>query len=278
VTAPPLVVFTDLDGTLLDEETYAFDAAREALLALGERRIPVVLCSSKTRAEMRPLARLLGVDAPLIVENGGAVVAGTPPPDARWRREGDDWLLELGTPRAALLRALAEIAREAGAEVRSFAQLSVHEVSRLTGLTAAAADLARQREYDEPFLVAREQVARVASAAQRRGLRVTRGGRFHHLTGPVDKGRAVKEVRALYAADPPPATLGLGDSANDLSFLSAVDRAVVVPRPGGRIDPDLAASLPGAERAPAPGPAGWNAAVLAVLRGARLPILGGAAT
>jgi mannosyl-3-phosphoglycerate phosphatase len=269
-----LLVFTDLDGTLLDEDTYDWSAAREALAALADRRVPVVLCSSKTRAEMRPLARILGIDAPLIVENGGAVVSRTMPPDARWRLDDDEWLLELGTPRPALLRALAEIAEETGAQVKGFARFSTEEVSRLTGLSAAAAALASQRQYDEPFLVEKDEIARVAAAAQRRGLRVTRGGRFHHLTGPVDKGRAVKEARALYAADSPPATLGLGDSANDLPFLAAVDRPLVIPRPGGRIDPDLAASLPAAERAPAPGPAGWNAAVLAVLRGERLPTLG----
>jgi hypothetical protein len=33
----------------------------------------------------------------------------------------------------------------------------------------------------------------------------------------------------------------------------------------------MAAVLPDAEVAPAPGPAGWNAAVLAVLGGGRLP-------
>ena len=47
-----LVIFTDLDGTLLDGNTYAFDAATEALDAARSHQIPVVLVSSKTRAEM----------------------------------------------------------------------------------------------------------------------------------------------------------------------------------------------------------------------------------
>ena len=69
------LVATDLDGTLLDRETYDFAPARPALDALREARVPLVLCSSKTRAEMEPLAVAIGAPGPLVVENGGAVVA-----------------------------------------------------------------------------------------------------------------------------------------------------------------------------------------------------------
>jgi HAD superfamily hydrolase (TIGR01484 family) len=66
------VVFSDLDGTLLDHETYSFDAARPGLDALKSRGIPLILASSKTRAEMQDLAPQLGA-AGLIFENGGGL-------------------------------------------------------------------------------------------------------------------------------------------------------------------------------------------------------------
>jgi HAD superfamily hydrolase (TIGR01484 family) len=69
-----LLVFSDLDGCLLDERTYRWDAARPALEALGSRGVPLLLCSSKTRAEMEALAGGLGLAWPFIVENGGALV------------------------------------------------------------------------------------------------------------------------------------------------------------------------------------------------------------
>jgi hypothetical protein len=47
-----------------------------------------------------------------------------------------------------------------------------------------------------------------------------------------------------------------------------------VPREAG-VDPLVARLLPDAERAPAPGPAGWAEAVLAVLDGRTLPTVGG---
>jgi mannosyl-3-phosphoglycerate phosphatase len=47
-----LLIFTDLDGTLLEQATYSFEAALPALQALRERNIPLIICTSKTRAEI----------------------------------------------------------------------------------------------------------------------------------------------------------------------------------------------------------------------------------
>ena len=100
----------------------------------------------------------------------------------------------------------------------------------------------------------------------RRGLRLHRGGRFFHLTGASDKGRALRVLLGLLAAEGRLYhTVGLGDAPNDLAFLEAVDEAILVPRPDGRVHEGLANALPRARHAPAPGPAGWNAAVLDLL-------------
>jgi mannosyl-3-phosphoglycerate phosphatase len=276
------LVVTDLDGTLLDEETYDFAPAQPGLDALKAKRIGLVLCSSKTRTEMEALAGTLGLqrplEAPLIVENGGAVVlrAGLlpwMPPEGR--RDGDHAVFPLGTPRAVLLDALPEVAREAGVRVRSFAGMTVDEVAALTGLEPEAARRARQREWDEPFVVDGDNDpghnARLEEAARKRGLRVTRGGRFHHLTGPADKGEALRTLLRLLPLDPHGRVVGLGDAANDLPMLEVVDRPILMPGKDGEIDSVLTAALPAAERAPGPGPAGWAAAVVAVLAGESLP-------
>jgi ribonucleotide monophosphatase NagD (HAD superfamily) len=48
---PSPLVFTDLDGTLLDHDTYDWTPARDALDRLTRAGIPVVFTSSKTAAE-----------------------------------------------------------------------------------------------------------------------------------------------------------------------------------------------------------------------------------
>jgi mannosyl-3-phosphoglycerate phosphatase len=254
------VVVTDLDGCLLDPKTYRWEAARPALDELKRRGIPLVLCSSKTRAEMEPLHADLGLDAPFVFENGGGIVIPAGAPWARVaRRDGGPLLVRLGVPLRDLARTLLEIAKEAGARVRAFSRLTPREVKDLTGLPESEVERARQREHDEPFLLDAGDERAVREAAERRGLRVTHGGRFHHLTGTHDKGRAVRQVLTLLA---PAASIGLGDAETDLGLLGAVDRPILVPRPDGGIDPALDAAFPAAERAPIAGPAGWNKAVL----------------
>jgi len=258
------VVFTDLDGTLLDHSSYSFEAARPALEALLARRIPVVICSSKTRAEVEDVRTRLDNNDPFIVENGGAalVPAGYfpfPIPDGR--ESGLHVAIEFGVPYARLRQALVRIRADLGAELRGFGDMTADEVARLCNFSRREGELARRREYDEPVVVESAAAARgLTAAAARLGLRTIRGARFLHLTGNNDKGRAVRALRALYERDRGPVrTVGIGDSPNDLPLLEAVDAAVLVQKPDGAYDPEI--KLPGLVRAPGPGPAGWSAAV-----------------
>jgi mannosyl-3-phosphoglycerate phosphatase len=271
------LVATDLDGSLLDRDTYGFAPARPVLDAMRRAGVPLVLCSSKTRAEMEPLAAAMGATGPLVVENGGAIVARAGAPGAGRDRVA---FLVLGTTRERLLEELPAVARQAGVRVRPFAAMSAADVAALTGLPCDQAALAMRREYDEPFVVEApagrhpEVDARLDRAARERGLRVTHGGRVHHLTGLTDKGEALRAILRGRPGGVRGDVVALGDAANDLPLLLAATRPIVMPRPDGTLDASLAAGLPGAERAPAPGPLGWAAAVLTVLSGGSLPRVG----
>ncbi len=262
------LIFTDLDGTLIDHHSYSAEAARPALEAARAQGVPVVPCSSKTLAEMRALAeRLELAPAPLIVENGGAIWfpdAWPAVPRTAAALETGGRLLVLGTTADALAPRLDVVAAAAGVDARGFSRMTDAEVAERTGLAPDVASMARQRQFSEPFvcLGGDGDLAVLDAAARVEGLRVTRGGRFFHLTGDTDKGAAVRAVRDTCA--PVTATLALGDAPNDLSMLQAVDQPAIVPQPTG-LHPDLVAALPTAVHAPAPGPAGWNAVVLAWL-------------
>jgi mannosyl-3-phosphoglycerate phosphatase len=265
----PLLVATDLDGCLLDPVRYTWAPAAPALRALAARGGRLVLASSKTRAEMEPLARQLPLLPSLIVENGGALLAAraqVPAAADDACEDGPWWRLARPADRAFLVTALAEIAAEAGARVRGFAAMDAAEVALRSGLAPEAAALALRREYDEPFVLEAGDAGRLEEAARRKGLRLLRGGRFHHLTGAADKGTALLRLLELMAAaGERPRTMGLGDAPNDLPLLRVVDRPVLVPGPDGQVAADLRAAFPTARRAPRPGPEGWNRAVLDAL-------------
>ncbi|MGE0643155.1 MAG: HAD-IIB family hydrolase [Nitrospira sp.] len=270
-----VVVFTDLDGTLLDGSTYSFEAARTALDELRTRSIPMIIVSSKTQAEIEPLRARLCNEDPFIVENGGAVIIPSAyfPFTLTAATAHDQYArVELGTSYSVLRRALKEIELELGVELRGYGDMSLDEVVMRTGLSRPEAERAMQRHYDEPFVVEDERypLETLTQAIETRGLRWTKGDRFHHLMGIQDKGQAVHYLidcyrrRAGHTGDRL-FTVGIGNSLNDLPMLNAVEQPVLVQQTSGSYEPDI--SLPGLVHAPGPGPIGWNRAVLSLLAG-----------
>ncbi len=263
------VIYSDLDGCLLDRESYKFEVARPTLEQLKRQGIPVVLCSSKTKAEVELHRELLGLPDPFIVENGGAILIPKgyfPVPQAFFRRAGVYGMIELGVPYTRLTQALREIRRVTGFDLHGFAELRPEKVALLTGLDLQAARRAKLRRYDEPFVadLNRQQIKRLTFEIRSRGLTLTRGGRFYHLTGRNTKGLAVVLLTLLYRSNSPDLiTVGLGDGANDLSMLERVDIPVVIPRKRFLVDTALMGRP--WRVAPAPGPEGWAAAIQAAI-------------
>jgi mannosyl-3-phosphoglycerate phosphatase len=268
----PLLIFTDLDGTLLDHDTYRWDKAKPALDLCRELEVPVILVSSKTRAEMHALHLELGLASPFVSENGGGVFfpvdsALDPPSEALLVDAFRKW--SLGSPYPEIVSALRDIRDELHWTIRGFSDMTVDEISELTGLDSEKAHLAAMREYDEPFLVTdREEVdrERLGEAAAKRGLQVTEGGRFYHLHGACDKGRAVDKLTRWYKKYcGPMTTIALGDSPNDFTMLKRVDHPVLVK--SSRAYPNLFKAIPSLKTTEETGPAGWDAAVSALLGG-----------
>jgi mannosyl-3-phosphoglycerate phosphatase len=270
---PKAVIFTDLDGTLLEHDTYSFDQALPALKLIKKQGIPLVLCSSKTRSEIERWRERLDNRHPYIAENGGGIFVPTgcfstaeleiASPGTTWV---DGWhVIVLGTPYAELRRALEEIRGE-GFEVEGFGDMEIDKVVALTGLPLEEAELARKRDFDEPFTF-RGDKARfemLLASIERRGLRCTRGGRLNHLMGNNDKGKAVDVLKALYRERfGDPATIALGDGLNDLPMLERVDCPVLVRNHRGQHDPSIVVS--NLIKTEGIGPKGWNEAVLKLI-------------
>ena len=267
-----MVVFTDLDGTLLDHETYSYRPALEALELLERQRIPLVLCSSKTRAEIELIQIELRLRHPFISENGGAVFIpkGYFPFALEGARNIEGYeVLESGMVYGKLVETLHGISTKLGIRVVGFSDMSVEELTRDCKLSPTEARLAKMREYDEPFRILSPGPAtrsRLLDALHEAGLRCTRGGRYHHVTGVTDKGRAIRTLRALYAqAWGDVRTIGLGDSPNDLPLLRGVDVPIVVRNPAAGTAAALVRKVPTARVSNAPGPRGWNEMVLGVV-------------
>jgi len=266
------IIFTDLDESLLDRENYSCEPARIALNEIRRRDIPLVLVTSKTAAETLWFQRRLDIDCPFAVEGGAGIyiphnyfakLGGTVVP-----QEAHD-LLPLAASRKHVLRGLGHLKEFTANSIRGFDDMSTDEIARDTGLTLELAGLAKQREFDEPFKFVRREAefaAHLSRIAREVGLRVTKGGRYYHLHGETDKGLAVHVLKSHFKAKLGPIrTIGLGDSEMDMPMLAETDVPILIPRPGGMIDPVLHTSIPQGKLAHRPGPEGWNLAILDVL-------------
>lgn len=255
------IIFTDLDGTLLDRRTYSY---RDAALALGlieSRKIPLIFCSSKTRSEQEEIREQLDLHYPFIVEDGGAILIekGYFPFEYEYDRvDGKYNIIELGLPYEEIRKRLGRVVDETGLELKGYGDLSVQEIVNITGLDKDSARRARKREYEETIFtpVNDEDLTILKRSLEKVELSISAGGRFYGLHGKNNKGQAVSILKNLYGQTMDNLlTVGIGDSQNDISMLSTVDLPVIVQKP------DLSwedISVPRLQKATGVGPYGWN--------------------
>jgi mannosyl-3-phosphoglycerate phosphatase len=262
------VIFTDLDGTLLDHHTYSYDAVRPALDRLRKGAIPLIMVSSKTRLEIEVLRTEIDNKDPFIPENGGAIFIpddyDLAVPENAIEMAGYRVIL-LGLQTSRIAEAFDELASKL--PMRALSRMKTTEVAELTGLSPAQAEAAKNREFGEAFIIDNPEIEEsvLEREVQALGLRLTKGGRFWHLLGENDKGRAVSILSDLFRKRYPGIrTIGFGDAPNDAPMLAVVDQSFLVARPDGS---HQSLSLPNLTMVPLPGPAGVNHAILSLLSG-----------
>ncbi len=219
-SAPP-IIFTDLDGTLLDHNDYSFVAAEAALHAIAERNIPLIINSSKTAAEIISLQKKLNITQPFIAENGAAVY--TPASD---QKRFD--CQAFARPRQDILDILNSLRKEYGCQFTGFADANVTQISDMTGLSLGQSLLALDRHFSEPLLW-QDNADRLETFLQQlkqHQLIAQQGGRFLTVSSEANKAEAMAWLCQQY--DQAHTIIALGDSLNDEAMLNAADIAVVI--------------------------------------------------
>lgn len=248
------LVFTALDGSLLDPRTFSNEAAKASLQRLAAAGVPVIPVTTRTFAEARPLAEHLGLEGPIVIEAGGGIA----------RRVGTSWRIEAcgGEPKT-LRAAVPHIERQARARLRLYSTMRPDEAAIASGLTGVELRRSMQRHFAEPFLLEAGTLDDVVQAAAALGLRVRTGRRFHHLCGGSEKGHGAYRIRReiAHSLDLRPLVVALGVSPMDADFLELADIPIIVPRTDGTADPALRARFPEARAAAAAGPRGWADAI-----------------
>ncbi len=266
-----LIIFTDLDGTLLDYSAYSFETAMPALELIRQQSVPLILCSSKTKTEIEYYRKKLGNSHPFVSENGGGIFIPKkyfdfPLSAASYtiEEEADYDVIRLGARYPDLRNAAKELKQE-GFEITGFGDMTAIELAAIANMKIDEAMMAKVRDFDEPFIYKGpgHELPHLLSSIKQKGFTFTQG-RFFHILGNSDKGIAVSTLMDLYTRKYGNIkTIALGDSPNDIPMLERVDLPVLVQKQDGTYDPQI--DMPRLIRADGIGPAGWNNALVEVL-------------
>ena len=261
-----LIIFSDLDGTFLNHHTYDHKPASELISVLREHNIPVIFASSKTLSEISKLQEELNLTDPFIVENG----AGVSIPKGYFPKDSDcdeDNKVYVFSENLEVIREkIVPLQKEY--KFRGFSDYSLEELIELTSLSMADAINAKDRICSEPirWLDSQDRLIPFTEALEEIGLRIVKGGRFHHIIGYCDKSIAMTWLLKKYKQNNLEdrfISIALGDSPNDFVMLNCADIPVVIDSGANN---QLKLSAENVMYPKGKGPEGWFSAVNQILK------------
>jgi mannosyl-3-phosphoglycerate phosphatase len=249
------LIFTDLDGTLLDHNTYSTDDAKEMLQYLKLNNVPLIIVTSKTKEEILKLRKQLDINYPFIVENGAGIFL---PVDESFKQ------ITMGKTYSETLSFINQYRKTFN--IKSFFDMSEKVISSLTGLSIENSILAKKRDFCEPFIIEDEsKIEDLRQLSLKEGFDIVKGGRFYHLiTKNQDKAHAVLKLKNIYEEklNKKFKSITLGDGENDKTMLDVSDISVLIKKFDGTfIDYDKKNLI----KTQAIGPKGWNEALKGIL-------------
>ncbi len=214
-------VVSDVDGTLMDH-SYDLTPAKETIKLLQDLSIPVILCTSKTAAEVKVIRKQLNLTDPYIVENGAAIYG-----ESLTKVNGE---IILGEKYELLENILRSISNEINFDLVPLNNISDQEATKLTGLKGHSLELMKDRHWSMPFLNPPEKIEeQINNCCKKFNVEIFRGNRMSHLLSiNSNKGNAINELKK-YSNNRNIKIIGLGDSPNDLPLLLNSDFRVVIP-------------------------------------------------
>jgi len=213
-------IVTDVDGTLMDH-CYDLTPAKETITWLQRLGIPVILCTSKTKSEVKIIRNDLNLKDPYIVENGGAIYGEY--------SDGKEWEIILGKSYNFLEEILKNLSENINFKLRPLNTLTDDEATNLTGLEGESLTLMRDRHWSMPFLnpphTFDDDLKRLCEIYD---VDIFRGNRMSHLLSKnSNKGIAIQKLLNK-SKNLNVKIIGLGDSPNDLPLLVNSNLKIVI--------------------------------------------------
>jgi mannosyl-3-phosphoglycerate phosphatase len=263
------LIFSDLDGTLLDHNTYQYSEALPALELIKQRKIPLILASSKTKVEIEAYQKSIGIEGyPFIVENGSAIFTTI----GYFKNNVDKDLVEnyecykLGKTYPEIEFVLNKISAKYNYNIRGFHNTDKNEIIEKTNLSPEAVTLAMFRDFSIPLFFDDRAKEILLKEINKFDLQILFGGRFMHILGKTDKGKALKLVVEGFLNKlnlNSIKTIALGDTLNDVAMLNNANIRILVKRYNNKYDQRV--QIDNLIYSPYIGPKGWNHSLLEII-------------
>ena len=221
-----ILIFTDLDGSLLHRDTFKFDEIKDYINQLLSKSIYIIPNTSKTEREILEFNNELGSSLPFISENG-AVIKGLDLIHSNLPKE-----LVLSKEKDSLIKIFQEsVSIDFQNKCKWLSEMDKKNQSLIFGLKDEKLNMALDRKYSVPFIFkgTKSEKKELSIIVKKKGLALQEGGRVINLTDKVNKAKALQVfVRFFKKNNKNIKTIAVGDNYNDLDMLKTSDYPCLV--------------------------------------------------
>ncbi len=216
-----ILIFTDLDGSLLHRDTFKFEEIKDYIKELISKGIFIIPNTSKTEKEILAFSNEIGSALPFICENGAAIkglelLNSNLPKELILSREKDNLI--------KIFEKLVPVNLQS--KCKWLSEMNKKKQSKIFGLEDEKLKMALDRKYTIPFLFEGNKKERyeLSKIVKNKGLALQEGGRVINLTDKVNKAKALQVfVRFFKKNNKNVKTIAVGDNYNDLDMLKVSD-------------------------------------------------------
>ena len=222
-----ILIFTDLDGSLLDKETFKFDVIKDYFKELVRNGIIIIPNSSKTEAELLDFNEQNNLDLSFIAENGSSIhrlnkIHQNLPDKIIISRTIDE------------IRNIYEenISLDFENKITHILELEREKQQKILGLPLDKIKLAIKRDHSIPikFNGTESEKNEFTKILKNSGLTIQTGGRIMNVCDNVNKSIAMSKALQLIRKqlDDEIITIGVGDNENDIEMIKQTDYPCLV--------------------------------------------------
>ena len=216
-----VVIFTDLDGSLLHRDTFKFDSIKDYIKSLINSGIIIIPNSSKTEVEIEKFNKELGIELPFISENGSLI-------------QGLNLINRNFPNKIILSRQKEELIKIFDTKVpekirnRCFliSKMDKKKQEEIFGQKGGRLKDVLDRNYTLPFLFNGEKTEKneLLKILNSNSLTLQEGGRVSNLCDNVNKIKSMnKVIKIIKKTEEKIKTIAVGDNYNDLDMIKNSD-------------------------------------------------------